>query len=543
MSKDRDRAFFGHPAGLSTLFFTEMWERFSYYGMRALLIYYMTKPVNVGALGMSKETGGIVWGMFVASAYLLSLPGGWIADRFIGQRKAIVIGGLGILAGNVLLAIPMPELFFPGLVTIALGTGLLKPNVSTVVGQLYAKEDPRRDSGYTIFYMGINIGALAAPIACGYLGQNEGFRSFMHSHGLDPNWAWHVAFAASAIGMAFGLVQFVVGFKRMGEAGARPTIPTEPAKIRRDRVVLAVILGVLTVLSVVVVIVEPGKELLADIFGVGLLIAAIILFIGFYKLARDHEERRRVLAMIPLFVGCVAFFAIFEQAGTTLSLFADDVVRRNWLGFDFLPAYYQDVNPIFIIVLAPVFAWMWIKLVKAKKEPSSVIKFAIGMVLVAVSFIVMLPTISSVSTIATYAPVGHLPMMHDTVESTIGPLRVSPNYLIALYFFSTCAELCISPVGLSSMNKLAPQRLAGMVMGTWFLGTSIGEYLAGRAAGFTAAHGYGFLFYTLIIASFVVAAALFAVAPIIRRMMSGRAAPLPTAVAVEPNAEAPPAAS
>ncbi|MGE5182390.1 MAG: peptide MFS transporter, partial [Acidobacteriota bacterium] len=271
---------------------------------------------------------------------------------------------------------------------------------------------------------------------------------------------------------------------------------------------------------VVVAVVQPDKEILANVFGVGLLIAAIVLFIGFYQNARDHEERRRVLAMIPLFVGCVAFFAIFEQAGTTLSLFADTGVRRQYLGFDFLPAYYQDVNPIFIILLAPVFAWMWVRLVKAKKEPSSVIKFAIGMVLVALSFIVMLPAIGSINT-------GE---------------RVSPNFLIALYFFSTCAELCISPVGLSSMNKLAPARLAGMVMGTWFLGTSIGEYLAGRAAGFSASHGYAFLFYTLIIASLVVAAGLFGVAPMIRRMMAGGAAPLPSARAVEPSAEAPPAA-
>ncbi|MGE5180765.1 MAG: peptide MFS transporter, partial [Acidobacteriota bacterium] len=260
MSKDQDRAFFGHPAGLSTLFFTEMWERFSYYGMRALLIYYMTQSKDVGALGMSPEAGGIVWGMFVASAYLLSLPGGWIADRFLGQRRAILFGGLGILGGNALLAVPTATLFFPGLVLIALGTGLLKPNVSTVVGQLYSKEDTRRDSGYTIFYMGINIGALAAPIACGYLGQNESFRAFMHAHGIDPNWAWHVAFLASAIGMGFGLVQYVLGYRRMGDAGLHPTVPSEPAKAERDRKVLAIILGAIVVLGVVVAVVQPDKE-------------------------------------------------------------------------------------------------------------------------------------------------------------------------------------------------------------------------------------------------------------------------------------------
>ena len=523
MSKDKDRAFFGHPAGLSTLFFTEMWERFSYYGMRAILIYYLVAPAKDGGIGLSETSSGFVWGLFTAWAYLLSLPGGWIADRFLGQRKAITIGGLGILLGNALLAVPTTRLFYPGLVLVALGTGLFKPNVSTVVGQLYKKDDIRRDSGYTIFYMGINVGAILSPLVCGYLAQNNSFRAWVSSYGIDPNWTWHVAFLAVAIGMALGLTQYLLSFRRLGDAGMHPTIPSDPVKAGRDRTMLKVILGSLVGLAAVFVgTMLAGVDLSVpvNIFGVGLGLAAIVLFIGFFKNARDHEERKRVLAMIPLFVGCIAFFAIFEQAGTTLSLFAQKGVRGTWLGFDFPPSWYQDVNPVFILMLAPGFAWLWLRLGKAGKEPSSVVKFGIAMVLVAVSFIVMLPATGAIN------------------EGT----RVSPNYLIALYFFSTCAELCLSPVGLSSMNKLAPQRLAGMVMGTWFLGTSIGEYLAGRATGFSAAHGYTFLFYFLIIASLVVAAGLFAVAPTIRKMMASGAAPLPVAKMVEPNAEAPPAA-
>src|SRR5690348_4578577 len=192
--RDRDKAFFGHPAGLSTLFFTEMWERFSYYGMRAILIYYLVAPRDKGGIGLSEADSGLVWGLFIAWAYLLSLPGGWIADRFLGQRKAITVGGLGILAGNALLAVPTTSFFYPGLVLIALGTGLFKPNVSTVVGQLYAKDDIRRDSGYTIFYMGINVGAILSPIVCGYLAQKDSFRAWIASHGINPNWTWHIAF-------------------------------------------------------------------------------------------------------------------------------------------------------------------------------------------------------------------------------------------------------------------------------------------------------------------------------------------------------------
>jgi proton-dependent oligopeptide transporter, POT family len=510
-TRSRDTVFFGHPIGLATLFFTEMWERFSYYGIRALLIIYMTAKLDVGGRGMTDTSAGSVMAVYLSSVYLLSLPGGWIADRFLGQRGAVLLGGISIAAGNAVLALPVNALFFPGLLLIALGTGLLKPNISTVVGQLYGAKDIRRDSGYTIYYMGINIGAMVAPLVCGYFAENAGFRAFLQGHGIEPNWCWHFGFAAASAGMIAGLVQYMLSQSWLGESGKHPTIPTDPSRAARDRKVLAGIggaLGAIIALFVVVSVtgaISVSEEMVVNIFGIGLAIGSIVLFYGLFKSARDAGERKRLVAILTLFLGSIAFFGIFEQASTTLSLFAKDHTERLLLGFHIEASYYQSVNSVFIILLAPPFAWLWIKLARARIEPSSVMKFSIGMALIAVSFVVMLPTLSSV--------------MHGT--------KASGGYLILLYLFSTCSELCISPVGLSSMSKLAPTRLAGMVMGIWFLGAANGNYLAGRAAGFTAARGYDFLFYFLIVAALIVSAGLFIVSPMIRRMMGDDAPSTP----------------
>ena len=528
----RDTGFFGHPSGLSTLFFTEMWERLSFYGARAFLTIYMAAPVALGGRGMSDGAVGIVMALYLSSGYLLSLPGGWIADRFIGQRKAVTIGGIGIVIGNAMLAVPMDSLFYPGLAIIALGTGFLKPNISTIVGQLYKPDDIRRDSGFTIYYMGINIGGGLAPLVGMLIAQNPGFRHLLGNHGIDPNLCWRVAFAIPAVGMVVGLIQYIFGYNRLGDAGLRPTIPSDPVKAVRDHKVLIAVIGGLVGLIVVGLLVDRfvfalSGNVLVNAFGIGLVIASIGSFIGFYRTARDAGERKRVIAMIPLFIGCIAFFGVSEQAATTLSLFAERLVHRDFLGFHVVASAYQFINSALIVLLASGFAVMWLRLAKVGREPSTVTKFAIGMVLSAMSFVVMLPTLATVSGVDGVNP--------DYLFAF--PLRsVSPNYLIILYFFSTCAELCISPVGLSSMSRLAPPRLAGMVMGTWFLGLSIGEYFAGRAAGISGAHGYGFLFVTLIIAALVIAAALFLVAPAIRRMLNDGSQPaeLPKAI-VEPR--------
>jgi POT family proton-dependent oligopeptide transporter len=526
MSKDNDRAFFGHPRGLSTLFFTEMWERLSYYGARAFLAIYMTKPVALGGRGMSDGTAATVLSLYLSSVYLLSLPGGWIADRFLGQRKAVTVGGIGIMLGNAMLAVS-DATFYPGLVMIVLGTGFLKPNVSTIVGQLYKPDDIRRDAGFTIYYMGINIGAFFAPFIGMFIAQSENCRNFLSAHGIDPNLCWKLGFAVVALGMGFGIVQYLIGYHKLGEAGLHPTIPSSPKRAARDRTVLSVIgVGLVVLVGGAVLIdrfVTPlSQALLSTVFGIGLAIAAVAIFVGFYKTARDAGERKRVTAMIPLFLGSIVFFGVFEQASTTLSLFAERLVNRHYLGMHLVASTYQFINSAFIIGMASLFAWMWLKLAKAGKEPSTVNKFGVGLVFTALSFVVMLPSIKTVGAV-------------DGVNAGYlfaFPFRtVSANYLIALYFFSTCAELCISPVGLSSMSKLAPPRIAGMVMGTWFLGTAIGNFLAGQAAQLSATRGYAFLFWTLIITSLVFATAMFFVAPAIKRMLAST--PLPQAKVVE----------
>ncbi|MBA3465687.1 MAG: MFS transporter [Deltaproteobacteria bacterium] len=514
---DRDRAFFGHPIGLRTLFFTEMWERFSYYGMRAFLTIYMLAPLSVGGRGMDGASVGLTMALFLSSVYLLSLPGGWIADRFLGQRRAVTIGGIGIVIGNGLLALPIHAAFYPGLCFIALGTGLLKPNISTIVGQLYSADDVRRDAGFTIYYMGINIGATISPFVCGFLAQSETFREFLASKGIDPTWCWHFGFAAAAVGMIGGLIQYLLQQKDLGESGLHPTIPEDKAVAAQDVTRLKIIIGGLVGAAVFFGALAMGTDIssnrIGDIFGIGLGIGAIVVFYGFFTKARDAGERRRVIAMIPLFIGAIAFFGIFEQASTTLSVFGEDLTKRELFGLTIEASYYQSVNGIFIVALAPVFAFMWVRLGRAGKEPSSVAKFAIGMIFVALSFVVMLPTLSTVPSLEEMQALKKAGQVVPDVQ------RVSGGYLIALYFVYTIAELFISPVGLSSMSKLAPQRLAGMVMGTWFLGTAIGNYLAGRAAGFAENRGFGFLFPFLIISALVVSVALFVVAPMIKKMM------------------------
>ena len=506
----RDTAFFGHPLGLATCFFTEMWERFSYYGIRALLIIYMTAKVSAGGREMSEAAAGSVMAVYLSSVYLLSLPGGWIADRFLGQRNATLIGGVGIALGNAVLALPLDSMFYPGLVLIAIGTGMLKPNVSTMVGQLYSTEDKRRDGGYTIYYMGINIGALVAPLACGFFAQSDSFQGFLRDHGIDPGWCWHIGFATASVGMILGIVQYVFTSRWLNPSSRVPTIPTDPRRAARDRQILAGIVIALVAVGLMFAKSSASADTLVDIFGVGLILLSVALFIGMFAAAHNAGERRRMVAILVLFIGAIAFFGIFEQASTTLSLFAENNTARELaLGISIPASYYQSVNSIFIILLAPLFAWLWVVLARVNKEPTDVMKFSIGMALIAVSFVVMLPTLPAVAANA----------------------KSNGIFLILLYFFSTCSELCISPVGLSSMSKLAPKRLGGMVMGVWFLGTANGNYLAGRAAGFTSARGYSFLFYTLIIAALAVAAGLFVVAPIIRRMTS----------TVSDNDETPPA--
>jgi POT family proton-dependent oligopeptide transporter len=398
-----DVRFFGHPRGLSTLFFTEMWERFSYYGMRAFLILYM-----VHALGFDDKRAGSVYGTYTASAWAAAIFGGIIADRWLGQYKSVLIGGIIIAIGHFTLAFHSLAFFYTGLAFIVIGTGLLKPNVSGIVGSLYDTQDARRDAGFSIFYMGINLGAALGPFVAGYLAQR-----------VD----WHLGFACAGVGMTLGLIQCVLGRKHLQPAIDRLA---EQRKIARAKPVASS---------------APTEP----------------TFGGFTKV-----EWKRLAAMAVFFVFAAIFWGAYEQAGSTLNLFGDRYTRTTILGVSFPSSWFLTVQAIFVIVLAPAFAWLWVRL--GKREPSTPAKFAIALLMIGVSFLFLL-----------------LPA--NAIQDTPG-VRVSPFWLIGCYFIQELGELSLSPVGLSVFTKLAPVKIVGMMLGVWFLADSVGNKVAGFAAGF-----------------------------------------------------------
>jgi POT family proton-dependent oligopeptide transporter len=447
-----DHAFFGHPRGLSTLFFTEMWERFSYYGMRALLILFMTAAPAAGGLGFDTGTAGAVYGLYTSMVYMTSLPGGWIADRLIGQRRAVLWGGILIACGHFCMAFPSMSTFYLGLMVIVLGTGLLKGNISVLVGKLYREGDERRDAGFSLYYMGINLGAFIAPLVCGFLGQRV---------------SWHSGFAAAGFGMTFGVIQYVLGGAHLGTAGLEPAPASSPeaAAALRYRARLwggaAVAVIALIVVGLVTGLLAISPTQVADLAG-GLLLITTAVFFGWLFFAGEWTpaERRRLYAIGVFFLAAALFWSEFEQAGSTLNLFADRDTRTSFLGWQFPSSWFQSVNAIFIIALAPVFAWLWLRL--GPRQPSSPIKFSIGLIAVGAGFVVM---------------------MLAALASN-GGAKVSPNWLLVTFLLHTVGELCLSPVGLSSMTKLAPARVAGLMMGVWFLAASVGNFFGGRLASF-----------------------------------------------------------
>ena len=451
LSPVADTSFFGHPRGLATLFFTEMWERFSYYGMRAILIFYMTHKIAEGGLGFSDSTAGAVYGLYASMVYLLCLGGGWVADRITGQRRAVLIGGVFIAAGEFSLVVPSETSFYVGLVLLMMGTGMLKGNVSTVVGQLYAKGDPRRDSGFSLFYMGINLGALISPLICGYVGERI---------------SWRMGFGVAGLGMLLGLIQYILGSRHLGTAGLHPASTGDPQKDRRQRnnAILAVgsALGFFALLAILgatgVFHITPTS--LANAEGWMLLGITVAVF-SWMIFSREWtiEERKRSAAILVLFVASALFWASFEQAGSSLSLFAERSTDCHIFGFNFPASWFQTVQPVLVVILAPVFAWLWLALGRRGLEPSSPAKFSWGLFFAAASFAILVPA-------ARFAANG---------------AQVAIWWLTGTYFLQTLGELSLSPVGLSAMTKLAPDRAAGFVMGIWFLSTSIGNWLAGKA--------------------------------------------------------------
>jgi POT family proton-dependent oligopeptide transporter len=435
-----DRSFFGHPRGLSTLFFTEMWERFSYYGMRALLILFMTAPVAAGGLGFDTAVAGAIYGLYTSSVYMACLPGGWIADRWLGARRAVLYGGVLIAAGHFSMAIPALPTFYLGLTLIVLGTGLLKGNVAVIVGQLYTPDDQRRDAGFSIFYMGINLGAFIAPLVCGYLGQRV---------------SWHAGFGAAGVGMTLGLVQYVLGARTIGDAGMQTAQPLDEGS-KRWASGIAIALVVLTAAMFAGFVPITAKQI-ADTAGVALLGGAVAFFAWlFLSSGWTPVERRRLYAIAILFLGACLFWSQFEQAGSTLNLFGDRATRTEVFGWTFPSSYYQSLQPLFIITFAPVFAWLWIML--GSREPSSPTKFAVGLLCAGGGFALLVPA-------AMLAANGD---------------KVSPWWLVATYLLHTFGELSLSPVGMSAMTKLAPARIAGLIMGVWYLSISIGNFTGGR---------------------------------------------------------------
>jgi POT family proton-dependent oligopeptide transporter len=447
-----DRGFFGHPSGLSTLFFTEMWERFSYYGMRAILTLYMTKALAEGGLGFDEKYASLIYATYVSSVWYLPLIGGWLADRVFGARRAVLIGGIVIACGHYSMAVNTHFNFYAGLVLIACGTGLLKPNISAMVGQLYGERDQRRDAGFSIFYMGINLGAFLSPIVVGFLAQHPSFRRFLLSMGLDPKSAWHWGFAAAGVGMTLGLIQYVIGRRRLSTVGQKPEkVTIESGSDGFDFVTLA-----LAVLGGAI-----GLGLGYRFGDAGFISALFPLVVGFFAgylvgttRLLNGDELKRVLVIFILFVFSILFWMTYEQAGSSLTLFADRLTRTTIFGWEYPSSWFQSVPAIFVIIFAPMFAWLWQRL--GDRQPSSPGKFIYGLFFAGIAFVVV--------TIASMAGAGG---------------RVSPLWLVVVYLLQTFGELCLSPVGLSTVTKLSPARMVGLMMGVWFLSISIGSYIAG----------------------------------------------------------------
>lgn len=400
----------GHPRGLPTLFFTELWERFSYYGMRSILVLYMVAPAAQGGLGFDTKHAASIYGTYTMSVYLTALPGGLIADRWLGARLAVLVGGIVIAFGHFSMVFHSMTCFYAGMVLIAIGTGLLKPNISTMVGSLYSENDPRRDSGFSIFYMGINIGAVLAPLVVGFLAQHEGFKSFLASLGFAPSTSWHWGFGAAGIGMTFGLIVYLLNSKTIRRIGGR----VETKRKDEEHV--------------------TKKPLTA-------------------------ADWKRIAAIFIFFLFTILFWAAYEQKGASLNLLAKELVRTEVFGFRFPSSWLQSCTPLFVIILAPIFSMLWVRM--GNRQPSSPVKFTLGLLFIGLAYALLVPGVA----LTAYG-------------------KISPLWLVGLYFLEVVGEMCLSPVGLSTVTKLAPLKLVGIMMGVWFLAASFGSKLAGYLSGF-----------------------------------------------------------
>ncbi|MGN7762473.1 peptide MFS transporter [Paenibacillus sp. 22594] len=434
------RGFFGHPKGLFTLFFTEFWERFSYYGMKAILVYYMYYELSQGGLGMEESTALAIMSIYGSLVYMSGIIGGWLADRVFGASKAVFYGGILIMLGHITLAIPgSVSLFFVSMVLIVLGTGLLKPNVSSIVGQLYSEDDGRRDAGFSIFYMGINLGAFIAPLIVGTIGMDYNF---------------HLGFSIAAVGMFLGLIMFTSTKKKnLGLAGTLVASPLSSAE--RKKVSLLFGTGAVLLAVIVAVTIPLGlltfKSFIVIIGILGILIPTLYFIVMFRSPRTTSVERSRLIAYIPLFIAAIMFWAIQEQGSTILASYADKRTELHFAGLHISPAWFQSLNPLFVITLAPLFAWLWVKL--GKRQPTIPKKFALGLLFAGLSFLVIL-----------------LPAYFGGENSLVNPL-----WLVLSYFIVVVGELCLSPVGLSATTKLAPSAFSAQTMSLWFLSNAAAQ--------------------------------------------------------------------
>ncbi|MFN2746630.1 MULTISPECIES: peptide MFS transporter [Bacillus] len=443
------KGFFGHPRGLFTLFFTEFWERFSYYGMRAILIYYLYTEVTKGGLGFSETTANSIMAVYGSLVYMSGIIGGWIADRLLGTANTVFYGGVLIMFGHILLSFPgSVTAFFISMFLIIIGTGLLKPNVSSVVGDLYSPEDTRRDSGFSIFYMGINLGGFLAPIIVGTVGQTYNY---------------HLGFSLAAIGMFLGLVTYIATRKKsLGPAGRTVPNPLTPAERKKvfggigiGALIIAVVFGYLIMTGVMTI------KLFTMIVSVLGILIPLIYFIVMYKSSKTTiDERSRLVAYIPLFIASMMFWAIQEQGSNILATYADKRTHLEFLGIQLHSSWFQSLNPLFIVALAPVFAWIWMRL--GKRQPATPTKFALGLVFAGLSFIVMI-----------------FPAYINGTETLANPMWLVLSFLIVVL-----GELCLSPVGLSATTKLAPAAFSAQTMSLWFLSNASAQAINAQVVRF-----------------------------------------------------------
>jgi len=438
-----------HPIGLKTLFLTEMWERMSFYGMRGILVLFMTASLIDGGLAIDAVSASAIYGIYSSSVYLVALLGGWIADRHIGQQNAILYGGLVIMIGHFLLAFTNIETFYLGLIFVVLGTGLLKPNISAIVGGLYEKEQEKKEAGFTIFYMSINIGSVLGFFICGYLGESIG---------------WHYGFGAAGIGMAFGLIQFIFTRKNLGEIGIKPSIELPKNKKKKEIISLYFLFFIFMTILLMGIFgfwtFDPIP--IANALTVIIISIAAIYFLYLFIFGNlNEDERKKITLILVLFFGAAFFWSGFDQAGSSFNIFAKEYTDRIIFGWEYPASWLQVLNPILVVILSPFMAYLWIFLGKRMLDPSLPFKFGIGLILMAIGFI--------------FIAIGANVAMQDGLAGA--------RWLLLTYLFHTIGELTLSPIGLAAISNLSPKRYVGQMMGIWFLASSLGAIIAGLLSG------------------------------------------------------------